>query len=165
MDGQYSTYFDLEQGVAQGCPLSPILFIIFMNDLQDILHQGCGADGIKVNPDQRPFVSSSFADDTFGLSNTTAKMQKVINTMQQHSEDWCWDANVLKSHILLINCDDEPGAQFTWKNADIPIRTETKNLGLWITNDLTWNKHIKAAKSKGHFALKKYWSYCTKGNH
>ena len=33
LDGEKSASFSLEQGVAQGCSLSPILFSVFINDL------------------------------------------------------------------------------------------------------------------------------------
>ena len=33
LEGEKSTTFTLEQGVAQGCSLSPILFSVFIDDL------------------------------------------------------------------------------------------------------------------------------------
>ena len=33
LEGEKSEAFSLEQGVAQGCSLSPILFSVFINDL------------------------------------------------------------------------------------------------------------------------------------
>ena len=33
LEGEKSDTFSLEQGVAQGCSLSPILFSVFINDL------------------------------------------------------------------------------------------------------------------------------------
>ena len=33
LDGEKSAPFSVEQGVAQGCSLSPILFSVFINDL------------------------------------------------------------------------------------------------------------------------------------
>ena len=33
LEGETSNTFSLEQGVAQGCSLSPILFSVFINDL------------------------------------------------------------------------------------------------------------------------------------
>ena len=33
LEGEKSTTFSLEQGVAQGCSLSPILFSVFIDDL------------------------------------------------------------------------------------------------------------------------------------
>ena len=33
LEGEKSAMFSVEQGVAQGCSLSPILFSVFINDL------------------------------------------------------------------------------------------------------------------------------------
>ena len=33
LDGKTSKYFDILQGVAQGCKLSPTLFKVFINDM------------------------------------------------------------------------------------------------------------------------------------
>ena len=34
LEGEKSDSFNVDQGVAQGCSLSPILFSVFINDLQ-----------------------------------------------------------------------------------------------------------------------------------
>ena len=57
LDGERSESFDVEQGVAQGCSLSPILFSVFFNGLLreveeaeigiDILYSGKSAHGAK----------------------------------------------------------------------------------------------------------------------
>ena len=83
--GKFSDYYEVLQGVAQGCPLSPILFIIFMNDLQETLHTVCANHGVTIKFDEhsRPYVSQAFADDTSGVSpsSTTDNMQAVVNVM------------------------------------------------------------------------------------
>ena len=58
--GNFSDYYEVLQGVAQGCPLSPILFIIFMNDLQETLHTVCAKHGVTIKFDEhsRPYMSA-----------------------------------------------------------------------------------------------------------
>ena len=109
VEGSYSHFFDIDQGVAQGCPLSPVLFIIFMDDLLHKLHTECAEHGLTVSFDERPYVGQSFADDTSTLSDGQKHetMQKVIDTMRTHSQDWLWNANVLKSHMLAMQLSDE----------------------------------------------------------
>ena len=46
LDGEISKYFDILQGVAQGCTLSPTLFKVFINDL--ILAIESAQQGVKV---------------------------------------------------------------------------------------------------------------------
>ena len=159
--GTFSEFYAVYQGVAQGCPLSPILFIIFMNDLQELLHTTCAEHGVTIKFDQqeRPYVSQSFADDTSALAEgrTCVYMQKVVDTMYAHSTQWLWDANVLKSNIMACsNGQAMDATPITWGHTDIPFCTEAKSLGLWITHDLTWDKQIASAKRKGKWALSKY---------
>ena len=161
LEGFLSDFFEIRQGVAQGCPLSPILFIIFMDDLLQSLHTTCGHLGISVAFDDRPFVSQSFADDTSGLADGQEhqNMQAIINAMHAHSQEWLWSAKVLKSHVLamqLRNTTPMDKTAFQWGSETLPFETKTKNLGVHITQDLTWSDHIKRVKSQGWHKLKQY---------
>ena len=63
LDGEISKYFDILQGVAQGCTLSPTLFKVFINDL--ILAIESAQQGVKVGNDM---VSGlMFADYFVGI--------------------------------------------------------------------------------------------------
>ena len=43
LEGEKSAMFSVEQGVAQGCSLSPILFSVFINDLlKDVVQAELG---------------------------------------------------------------------------------------------------------------------------
>ena len=45
LDGECSEAFDVEQGVAQGCSLSPILFSVFINGLlKEVEQAGLGVE-------------------------------------------------------------------------------------------------------------------------
>ena len=161
MEGSYSHFFDIDQGVAQGCPLSPVLFIIFMDDLLHKLHTECAEHGLTVSFDERPYVGQSFADDTSTLSDGQKheNMQKVIDTMRTHSQDWLWNANVLKSHMLAMQLSDETPINkeaFKWGESDLPFAHKSKNLGVTITDTVSWTEHIAQVKQNGWYKLKRY---------
>ena len=45
LDGECSEAFDVQQGVAQGCSLSPILFSVFINGLlKEVEQAGLGVE-------------------------------------------------------------------------------------------------------------------------
>ena len=69
MEGGKSEAFDISQGVAQGCSLSPILFSIFINQLLDEVEEA--GIGITVKNDVK-VGGLMFADDFVGL-NTNAE--------------------------------------------------------------------------------------------
>jgi Reverse transcriptase (RNA-dependent DNA polymerase) len=148
----------VEQGVAQGCTLSPILFIIFMNNLLHLLHTHCKSQGIEIGPDGKSYVAHAFADDTTTLADASRQdnMQTILDLMQQHS-DWLWDVNVLKSLMMALKTrTHRTQPNYTWKGTNIPWCTEAKSLGLWVSHDMTWTKHLAACRQKGNFALSKH---------
>ena len=80
--GKFSDCFDSFAGVKQGEPLSPLLFILFLNDLTEEL---------QVNVDLSTFDNSIieefqkfvllFADDTLLLANTADELQSLLNKL------------------------------------------------------------------------------------
>ena len=64
LDGEKSNMFSVEQCVAQGCSLSPILFSVFINDLlKEVEEAGVGVQLCN----DRSMTGMLFADDFVGL--------------------------------------------------------------------------------------------------
>ena len=64
LNGGYTTnYFKVSRGVRQGCPLSPLLFILAAEILAQKIHQNPNIQGI-VLPGSVDARLSQFADDT-----------------------------------------------------------------------------------------------------
>ena len=67
LEGEKSATFRVEQGVAQGCSLSPILFSVFINGLlKDVEEAGLG---IEISSGKR-MGGMLFADDFVGVSES-----------------------------------------------------------------------------------------------
>ena len=108
VNGFLGPSFPLGSGVAQGCPLSPLLFLIIAVPLARMINNDPRIRGISVEsmgPDGRPRVTthkiSQFADDSTLMLRTfcVKHAQKVLNT-------WC-DAtsmkeNATKREVLLL---------------------------------------------------------------
>ena len=62
VNGHYSEWFHIRSGVAQGCPLSPLLFLICAEALNIAVMQEKQMRGIEVNGTW--YKISQFADDT-----------------------------------------------------------------------------------------------------
>ena len=62
VNGYYSEWFPIKSGVAQGCPLSPLLFLIVAEALKCSLEMEKDYKGIEVR--DRVYKMSQFADDT-----------------------------------------------------------------------------------------------------
>ena len=73
LDGECSEAFDVQQGVAQGCSLSPILFINGL--LKEVEQAGLGvelSDGSTIG-------GLLFADAFVGVSNSEEELQNVTH--------------------------------------------------------------------------------------
>ena len=68
--------FDVEQGMAQGCSLSPILFSVFINDLLKEVEQA--ELGIQLSSG-KTVGGMLFADDFVVISDPKENLQKLID--------------------------------------------------------------------------------------
>ena len=93
LEGEKSAMFSVEQGVAQGCSLSPILFI---NDLLKDVQQA--ELGIQLSSGKR-VGGMLFADDFVGVSDSRKSLQKLIDDVHGYCNEWRLKANVSKSAV------------------------------------------------------------------
>ena len=83
-----SKYFASNTGVRQGENLSPLLFALYINDLETYLLSK-GNNYIDFKDDAANNLVKLFillyADDTIILSNTAAGLQKSLNDLKNYS--------------------------------------------------------------------------------
>jgi hypothetical protein len=102
IEGQTTELYRIEQGVAQGCPMSPTLFNVFIDDLLDDLQTQCHDDGIPISSALDRLVGMAYADDLKTVSGTRGPSEHH-HEVKRHSELWRWTANVTKSHTQVSN--------------------------------------------------------------
>ena len=78
LEGEKSDTFTIEQGVAQDCSLSAILFSVFINDLLKEVDQ----TGLAIQLSSDKTVGGMlFADDFVGISNSKESLQKHLDVV------------------------------------------------------------------------------------
>ena len=96
LDGECSEAFDVQQGVGQGCSLSPILFINGL--LKEVEQAGLGVE-LSVGS---TIGGMLFADDFVGVSNSEEELQRLINVAHAYCCKWRLKANVSKSAVVVF---------------------------------------------------------------
>ena len=85
-NGHASTFFSLQRGVRQGCPLSGVLFVLGIELLSRSIKNDSTIKGIQVN--KQELKISQYADDTTvfvrDLDSVTSLL-KVLNDFKEHS--------------------------------------------------------------------------------
>ena len=137
---EYSDYQIVNYGTPQGSCLGPLIFLIFTNDLHQHLNH-C--------------ASILFADDT-----TLYKTHRNLNYLK-----WCIQddmqtlADWFKANKLTLNLEKTICLLFQQSGSckelelvvdSVTIRTskETKFLGMWLDQHLTWSTHIQKLVTK-----------------
>ena len=122
-NGYYSDWFPIKSGVAQGCPLSPLLFLVVAEGLKISLDMERGFKGIKIGG--KYYKLSQFADDTTLILGDMSQLRHAEAGIQR----WCratgMRENVSKREGLLSPWASSGNS--TWLQTDLHryLRTST----------------------------------------
>jgi hypothetical protein len=98
LNGHISNVFTGSIGVRQGDCLSPFLFSMYINDLeQDLLSV---YNGIKVKNTKIPLLL--YADDAVILAESKEDLQRAINKLYTYCEFWKLKLNTDKSKVIIF---------------------------------------------------------------
>jgi exonuclease III len=132
-------WVDIKQGVRQGCPLSPVLFNVFVNDLTTRLKN----KGVGLSLTEKVLHSLMYADDIVLLAASAQDLQTMINVVEEFCREWRMDMNMVKSEGMLIGENESEFAfALHYQGKPLPQVTSFKYLGIWINSKLTWDTHI-----------------------
>ncbi|KAK9819977.1 hypothetical protein WJX72_004720 [[Myrmecia] bisecta] len=135
------------QGAAQGCPLSPTLYSVYVNGmLEEVSNTG---RGIKVGDHVIP--ATMFADDFKGMEETPGKLQEIIDVCTSYANRYRFQANVSKSAVMMYGPAEPttPDMQLKWGTQTIPEVDQYAYLDLEFTADGKWDAHIAKLVQKG----------------
>ena len=94
-------FFHCERGVRQGCPLSPLLFNLYINDLAYYLDEA--------NVDPLQLLNSTniscliYADDIVIISKSALGLQKLLHYVNLFYETWNLTVNPSKSKCITFS--------------------------------------------------------------
>lgn len=144
-------YFDTTAGVPQGCPLSPVTFIIFC----DIIIQELNATGLAFKLSDRETAVQLFADDLVIIADDEDKMHTLMKRCKTILDAYDLKANVSKCAVLHMKSDMNPVVRkpFKWGYESIPLRDQYTYLGIIIQTNLPWVLQAKKVLRNANFAF------------
>ena len=157
-NGLLSDHFVCVNDVRQGEILSPFLFALFINDIEEFLTQndcdpiqGTGADihtYLKI-------LVTMYADDTVLFANSKENLQKCLNGLQLYSDKWKLQiiADKIKVLVFAEIKMNKRNINFTIGGESIEIVDEFKYLGFRFSYNWNFHTNIKDSEIQGNRAL------------
>ena len=95
----YSEFFDCAVGLKQGEVMSPVLFSLFINDLELFLKNGesCG-----LSIDDITLILMLFADDMVIFGKTPEDLQNSLDMLKQYCDKWGLMVNTKKTKVMVF---------------------------------------------------------------
>ena len=136
LEGCHSEWTEVASGVPRGSVLGPLLFLVYVNDLPEVVQ--CS---VKL-----------FADDTKLYSRVSstgeaALLQSDIQALSRWSNTWLISFNQSKCKILHLG---QTNQGFPYTMGDIPLDNTSveKDLGVHIDTNLKFREHASSAAAK-----------------
>ena len=142
-------YFDCLTGVKQGCILSPLLFSMFLSELQLELNT-CGARGIDVLGDPLGIFLLMYADDIALVSDSVADLQKKIDCLEQYCAKWGLSVNMGKTKVVVFKNGGflKRSERWFYAGKQIVVESSYSYLGVIFGSTLNWSRCVENLSGK-----------------
>ena len=139
----------LRQGLPQGSVMSPLLFLVFINDL--LIDW---PEDVEV---------SAFADDVAvwarsrSLEGATERVQKAAEKMEKWCDDWLMELSVAKCEVAVFSMDAKDSTAqpvVKCKGQELSVTPHPTFLGVTFDRRLSFGEHVKRLVCKTRTRLR-----------
>jgi hypothetical protein len=141
LDGENSEWKEVKSGVPQGSVLGPVLFLIYINDIDENIAN----------------MTLKFADDIklIGKVKTLQdieSMKRDVKILVEWSEKWLMPYNIEKCKVMHLG-NNNTEVRYEIKGLNLQVINEETDLGVIVTKNFKWDSQCRKAASKGNQIL------------
>lgn len=141
VDGDKRAHIHPTNGVKQGCPLSPLLFSLYINDISREISEGI--NGAVMGDGVNGVSHMLYADDLCLTTNSPQEMQTMLNRLRGFAGRKGLVVNTAKSEVLHLNSRSGSSTPtFLYGEAVLPHQDQFKYLGMLVDK----NMNLKVAE-------------------
>ena len=165
LNNRHSPFFNCEIGVRQGDNLSPLLFALYLNDLQE--HLAKAYNGLSescaliqdVVQDEDTVVylklfTILYADDTVIFAESRHELQAALHGMHHYCNNWKLRINTDKTKVVVFGA--RPGKHendLMLGDQTIKVISEYTYLGILFPSNCNLSKSVNIVKSQANRAM------------
>ena len=145
VSGRLSTPYAMPSGVPQGSVLGPLVFLAFVNDVDNCLTH---TKILKYADDMKLYLEISDSDP--------AKSQEGLQEDLEAVSDWLnvWELNLATNKCTVVHFGrSNPKCSYSLCGSALKESSGEKDLGVYISNDLRWDKHVTQVVRKAEGVL------------
>ena len=160
-DGVVSAEFTCNLGLHEGDPISPTLYLYFIDDLlKEVYAKHPGVQIVDCSTGAVSDVAAAMqADDLVVVCESLEEIQAVAKTVYAYSKKWRFKLNSVKSavmHVAIKGASRLSESGIIWNGVPVPVTSRYCYLGLWFQNTLAWDVHFDHIVKKVQNATKRY---------
>ena len=144
VNGSESEEVGVGSGVPQGSVLGPILFIIFINDIDR---------DVQILVDLvRKFADDTKAGKSIRHQKDAEELQEGLNKLCEWGNTWSMSFNVKKCKVMHFGRNN-PGNKYMMNGVELEVVDDERDIGVKVSANLKPSKHCQEAASKARVVL------------
>uniref|UniRef100_A0A670J9A9 Reverse transcriptase domain-containing protein n=1 Tax=Podarcis muralis TaxID=64176 RepID=A0A670J9A9_PODMU len=137
----------ISKGTRQGCPLSPLLFIVVLEVLLNAIRQNKQIKGVTVGSNE--YKVKAYADDVvLTVEDPRESIKEILDEMEKFGSLAGFKLNKRKTKMIVKNMDQDK-IEYLQQQTEIEVAKKVKYLGIWLSNkniDLYQNNYTPVWK-------------------
>ena len=140
-----SPWLEVESGTTQGTVLGFLLFLIFINDLPKECSSLDESKIFLLADDTKTYQEIETEKEK--QEESQKEMQNRVDRIAKWADDWKMEINPRKSKVMHLG-KNNPGLPYYVNGTEIESVTTEKDIGFWISDDLSTTTHVHKARCK-----------------
>ena len=146
----YSNFFASNVGLKQGDPSSPLLFMLFVNDIVE-----------NINTDLENIFSLNelklflilYADDQVVVATSPESLQSILTDIETYCRLWGLKINIEKTKAMIFEKGRHSQYDFYIYNTAIEVVVSFKYIGITLFKNGNWYRSQKCIAKHASFGL------------